>query len=144
MPCHQSFGRYDRGNLCQKLLPYRFGLRGEPAALMIAQPQSSFRQVAHGEPDFCVKLTLVHPTSDGDEDETEWIKDIRHSYGSLSRALLLQLKRTISSRSTFRTIRRHGIQPVQNRGNSRIVWISSTYLDLFSPELPVTDNPAAT
>ena len=93
MPSQQRLWCHDGGYLPQKLPSQSFGFGGQPTPLVIAETQTSFAQLFTKNTIFFtqvfdyLKLAVIHPSSQSDQNKPEWIESYGHLVASLSMAL---------------------------------------------------------
>ena len=82
MPCQQSLGRDNGGDLVQHLPSQHLGLSGSSPALMVIEAQSPIAELLAKDPGLLAKvvndlqLALVHPPGNGDQQKAEWSKTL--------------------------------------------------------------------
>src|SRR5215467_10823913 len=81
VPSQQGLRRDNVGDLGKNLSSQRFGLYGQSPALIVIQAQSPAAELLSKNSILLAKvindlqLVLVHPAGDGDQQESEWVKD---------------------------------------------------------------------
>jgi hypothetical protein len=89
VPSQQCLGRDDGGDRCEHLPTEAFCLAGQPAPLIVIQPQPSAAELFSKDPIFFAQiidgilLLLIHPAGHGDEHKPEWVKAFRSRVQSL-------------------------------------------------------------
>jgi hypothetical protein len=80
VPSQQCLGCDDSGERCEHLPTEAFCLAGQPAPLIVIQPEPSAAELFSKDPIFFAQiidgilLLLIHPAGQGDEHKPEWVK----------------------------------------------------------------------
>jgi hypothetical protein len=116
VPAQQCLRRHDRRDLGQKRSPESFGFRCQPSSLAIREPQTPLAElfakytVLFAQIFNYLKLALIHPAGNSDQQEPKWIENSRHLVASLSTDRTPGSAAPFSTRSDFQAIR-----PLGNR-----------------------------
>jgi hypothetical protein len=84
MPGQQGLRRNNCGHFRQELSAYSFALGGQPATLVVVEPQPPSAELLAKHSVFFAQifdslpLALVHPTGHSDQNKLQWIKDSGH------------------------------------------------------------------
>src|SRR5215467_15287206 len=80
VPSQQGLRRDNAGDLGKSLSSQRFGLYGQPPALIVIEAHSSATELFAKHPILLAKifndlqLAVVHPPGDGDQQKPEWVE----------------------------------------------------------------------
>ena len=107
MPAQQRLRCHDRRQLGQNLPSQSFGSGGQPTSLVIGEPQASLAELFTQHPVLLaqvldhLKLALIHPSGNSDQDKPEWIQNGRHLVASLSAAYQIRARNRIFNKIQF-------------------------------------------